>query len=192
MMTEITHSRLPIATTIAAVGILFIASIFASTASAQVPPARALFLDLETVFTQSDVGRNIRSQLEEMLAEITEREKASASVFDDRERVLIATAQNRPQEDLQADWKLLQTERTAQAAVFQLERTAVQAGSGEARRKVNAVLNEIMQEILVERGANMVLSVAAVHVGGVDYEVTAEVISRLDKRLPALKVERPN
>jgi len=48
-----------------------------------------------------------------------------------------------------------------------------------------------MQEILVERGANMVLSVAAVHVGGVDYDITAEVIARLDKRMPTLKVDRP-
>lgn len=163
-----------------------------STASAQVPPARALFLDLETVFTQSSAGANIRTQLEGMLAEISTREEAAIATFEERERTLMASAQNRPQEELQKDWEQLQTERSGNANLFQLERGAVQSAALEARRKVNAVLNEIMQEILVERGANMVLSVGAVHVGGVDYDITAEVIARLDKRLPALKVERPN
>jgi len=162
-----------------------------SAASAQVPPARALFLDLETVFTQSSVGTGIRGQLEQMLAEISAREEKAIADFQERERTLMATAQNRPQDETQKDWEQLQAERSGNANLFQLERTAVQGVAREARRKVNAVLNEIMQEILVERGANMVLSVSAVHVGGVDYDITAEVIARLDKRLPALKVERP-
>lgn len=191
MMTEARHSRLQILSRTAAAFILVIAVTAGPFASAQVPPARALFLDLSTVFTQSSVGKNIRGQLETMLSEISEREKATTSAFDERERSLISSAQENPGEELQQQWELLQTERKGQANLYQLERTAVEVASSETRRKVNAVLNEIMQEILVERGANMVLSVAAVHVGGVDYDITAEVISRLDKRLPALKVERP-
>lgn len=158
---------------------------------AQVPPARALFLDLETVFTQSVVGKSIRDQLQSMLVEVAEREKVSAEGFVNRERVLLENAQGRDPSSLMSDWEKLQAEKEGSGNLFQLERTAVQASSNKARRSVNAALNEIMQEILVERGANMVMSVAAVHVGGVDYDITAEVIARLDKRLPALKVERP-
>lgn len=191
MMTKVRYTRSRIFARTAAAFILVFAVVSGPVASAQVPPARALFLDLSTVFTQSSVGKNIRGQLEAMLSEISEREKASTSVYDEREQSMIATAQERPREELQQDWELLQTERAGQASLYQLERTTIEAASSEARRKVNAVLNEIMQEILVERGANMVLSVAAVHVGGVDYDITAEVIARLDKRLPALKVERP-
>ncbi|MGD1935072.1 MAG: OmpH family outer membrane protein [Candidatus Phaeomarinobacter sp.] len=160
-------------------------------ASAQVPPSRALFLDLDTVFTQSAVGKSIRVQLEQFLSEIADREKATVAAFEERERTLIVSAQDRPRDELQADWSQLQAERTGQADLYRLERTAVQASSNNARRRVNAVLNEIMQEILVERGANMVLAVTAVHVGGVDYDITAEIIARLDKRLPSLTVERP-
>ena len=164
---------------------------FAANANAQVPPARALFLDLETVFTQSAVGTNIRSQLEQMLADISGREKTALDGFKAREQALVSAASGRPGEEVQKDWDALQLEKEGNGAVFQLERTAVQAAAADARRKVNAVLNEIMQEILVERGANMVLSVAAVQVGGVDYDITSEVIARLDKRMPSLKVERP-
>lgn len=191
MMIEAKHAKWQFFARTIAAFILVVAVFSVPIASAQVPPARALFLDLSTVFTQSSVGKNIRQQLESMLSEISEREKSTTIAFDERERSMIATAQERPQVELQQDWELLQKERAGQANLYQLERTTVEVASSEARRKVNAVLNEIMQEILVERGANMVLSVAAVHVGGVDYDITAEVIARLDKRLPTLKVERP-
>lgn len=159
--------------------------------SAQVPPARALFLDLDTVFTQSEVGKDIRSQLEVMLSEISGREKTAAEGFVAREQALLAAARERDPAALQKDWENLQAEKEGSGNLFQIERTAVQAASNAARRQVNTILNEIMQGILVERGANMVMSVGAVYVGGVDYDITAEVIARLDKRLPKLKVERP-
>jgi|GEM_PF-1142941 len=177
----------------ACIGLLF-ASVIAlapSPATAQVPPARALFLDLETVFTQSKVGQGIRQQLEVMLNELGARETAADEEFDARERALISEQQSGQGADLQARWDAIQFDKEGRARLFQVERTAINAASAEARRKVNSVLNEIMQEILVERGANMVMSVAAVHVGGVDYDITAEVIARLDKRMPTLRVERP-
>ncbi|MEP0070310.1 OmpH family outer membrane protein [Pyruvatibacter sp.] len=167
------------------------AVVLPSSASAQVPPARALFLDLETVFTQSDVGKDIRSQLQVMLSEISAREKTTAENFVTREQALLAGARDRDPAVLQKEWEELQAEKEASGNLYQIERTAVQSASNNARRQVNTVLNEIMQGILVERGANIVMSVGAVYVGGVDYDITAEVIARLDKRMPKLKVERP-
>lgn len=160
-------------------------------AEAQIPPARALFLDLETVFAQSSVGKGIRGQLEGMLSEIATREEKALADFKVREEQLISAAENLSAADGQKDWQAIQLEKEAQGNIFQLERTAVRQAAGDARKKVNAVLNTIMQEVLVERGANMVLSTAAVHVGGVDYDVTAEVIARLNKRMPSLVVQRP-
>lgn len=176
---------------LAAVAAVVALAAFAASAHAQVPPSRALFLDLDTVFQQSQVGTGIRGQLETMLAEVKTRSDAADKAFEQREATLLSTAQGRPEEELRRDWEQIQTERAAQAQVFQLERAAVQAAASSARRQVNGVLNEIMQEILVERGANMILDVKSVHVGGVDYDITSEVIARLDRRLPSLTVERP-
>jgi len=159
-------------------------------AQAQVPPARPLFLNLELVFTQSAVGKNIRGQLEAMLSEVSTREEKVIADFEARQQAVVAQ-QNRPQAELQQEWEELQAERKGQASFFQLERASIQSASAEARREVNGILNEIMREVLRERGANMVLSVQSVLVGGVDYDITPEVIARLDKRLPALKVKRP-
>jgi len=160
-------------------------------ARAQIPPARVLFLDLDKIFQQSAVGTDIRGQLEGMLADVKQRADAAEKQFAERELALIGSAEGRPEEELRKEWETLSAERAGQMQVFQLERTGIQAASGDARRKVNGVLNEIMREILVERGANMILDVTAVHVGGVDYDVTADVIARLDERMPSLKVEPP-
>ncbi|WP_422024895.1 OmpH family outer membrane protein [Pyruvatibacter mobilis] len=172
-------------------GAAIAAGVMPGTAQAQVPPARALFLNLDTVFTQSAVGKDIRGQLEAMLSEIAAREEKVIKDLDARQEVLTGQAQTRPQAEVRKDWDALQAERQGQMSLFQLERTAVQAAASDARRKVNGVLNEIMREVLRERGANMVLSVDAVLVGGVDYDITNEVVARLDKQLPKLKVERP-
>jgi outer membrane protein len=172
-------------------GAAIAAGVMPGTAQAQVPPARALFLNLDTVFTQSAVGKDIRGQLEAMLSEIAAREEKVIKDLDARQEVLTGQAQTRPQAEVRKDWDALQAERQGQMSLFQLERTAVQAAAADARRKVNGVLNEIMREVLRERGANMVLSVDAVLVGGVDYDITNEVVARLDKQLPKLKVERP-
>ena len=56
-------------------GATIAAGVMPGTAQAQVPPARALFLNLDTVFTQSAVGKDIRGQLEAMLSEIAAREE---------------------------------------------------------------------------------------------------------------------
>jgi len=177
---------------VATVFVTLLAAFMAAAAHAQVPPARALFMDLEKVFLESAVGKNIRQQLETQLADIGAREEAAKNDFEAREAALMANPQGLPEAELRNDWDTLQTEKTGAASLYQLERTAIQAAATEARRKVNAELNTIMQEVLAERGANMIVSTAAVLVGGVDYDVTAEVIARLDKRLPTLDVALPN
>lgn len=177
----------------AAALVAFVAALVAlvpAPAQAQVAPARPLFLNLELVFTQSAVGKDIRGQLEAMLLEISTREEKAIADLEARQQALMAQ-QNRPQAELEKEWDNLQAERKGQASLFQLERTTIQGASADARREVNGILNEVMREILRERGANMVLSVQSVLVGGVDYDITPEVIARLDKRLPALKVKRP-
>ncbi|MEQ8745262.1 OmpH family outer membrane protein [Pyruvatibacter sp.] len=179
--------RIALATLVVAI----LVSVFGSSANAQVPPARALFLDLETVFVQSAVGKNIRSQLEAMLTEVSGREAKEIEALDARQDALMRNAEGRNEQQMRSDWEIIQAERAGKASFYQLERTTIQQAAADARRKVNAVLNEIMQEILLERGANMILSTGSVLVGGVDYDVTAEVISRLDGRMSSLKVERP-
>lgn len=160
-------------------------------AQAQVPPARALFLDIDRVFKDSEVGKDIRGQLEGMLGEIQKEADAAETAFSERERTLIASAQSRPEADVRADYERLQTERAGSQQMFQLRRSAVQAASTQARLKVSGVLNEIFKEVLAERGANMIVDRSMVLIGGTDYEITSEVIARLNKRMPTLKVDMP-
>ena len=76
-------------------GAAIAAGVMPGTAQAQVPPARALFLNLDTVFTQSAVGKDIRGQLEAMLSEIAAREARSVARGDHRRKPPPVTAELR-------------------------------------------------------------------------------------------------
>jgi Skp family chaperone for outer membrane proteins len=73
----------------------------------------------------------------------------------------------------------------------QVRRQALQQSFTDAMGKVETTALDIIAEIAAERKANMVLTRAAVlfEAGGLD--ITAEVVKRLDTKLPALAVNLP-
>src|SRR5258705_10340516 len=71
----------------------------------------------------------------------------------------------------------------------QLRQTQIQAGFNNAARQLEVALDPILQTIMRERGANMVLDRSAVIVAAVDVDVTGLAVQRLDRALPHIKVE---
>jgi outer membrane protein len=58
----------------------------------------------------------------------------------------------------------------------------------KARQQVEQALGPILQAIMTERGANLLLDRNAVVLGTVDVDVTGVAIARLNQKLPAVKV----
>ena len=65
----------------------------------------------------------------------------------------------------------------------------IQGGVMQARQEVEKALGPILQGIMAERGANLLMDRSAIVLGTVDVDVTALAIDRLNKKLPAVKVE---
>jgi Skp family chaperone for outer membrane proteins len=84
----------------------------------------------------------------------------------------------------------------ARAAAFQQKVQArqgeIQYGVLKARQQVEQALGPILQGIMAERGANLLLDRQAVVLGTVDVDVTAQAIQRLDQKLPSVKVQLTN
>jgi len=84
----------------------------------------------------------------------------------------------------------------ARAATFQQKVQArqgeIQYGVLKARQQVEQALGPILQGIMAERGANLLLDRQAVVLGTVDVDVTAQAIQRLDQKLPSVKVQLTN
>ena len=71
----------------------------------------------------------------------------------------------------------------------QQRQAEIQAGFNKAARQLEVALEPILQGIMRERGANMVLDRQAVIIASVDIDVTPLAVQRLDKALPKVKVE---
>jgi outer membrane protein len=65
----------------------------------------------------------------------------------------------------------------------------IQGGVFQARKQVEAALGPILQGIMQERGANLLLDRSAVVLGSNSMDITPLAVQRLDKKLPAVKVQ---
>jgi Skp family chaperone for outer membrane proteins len=66
--------------------------------------------------------------------------------------------------------------------------TQIQNGFAVAGQKLDQALGPILQTIMRERGANLLLDRSAVILATIDVDVTATAIERLDRALPTLSV----
>lgn len=64
----------------------------------------------------------------------------------------------------------------------------IQGGVLKARQQVEQALGPILQGIMAERGANLLLDRNAVVLGTVDVDITQTAIQRLDQKMPSVKV----
>jgi Skp family chaperone for outer membrane proteins len=85
-----------------------------------------------------------------------------------------------------------QKEFTTKQEAFQKRVTdrqaQIQNGFAAAGQKLDQALGPILQTIMRERGANMMLDRSAVILSSIDVDVTATAIERLDKAMPTLAV----
>jgi outer membrane protein len=84
----------------------------------------------------------------------------------------------------------------ARAAAFQQKaqgrQAQIQYGVLKARQQLEAALGPILEGIMKERGANLLLDRQVVLLGTVDVDITKLAIQRLDQKLPTVKVQLAN
>jgi Skp family chaperone for outer membrane proteins len=157
-------------------------------ATGRAPTAVILFLDRGTVLRQSSVGKDMYAQVEglakKMEAEFSpENKKLQADV-----QALQAQAAVLSPEVRQQKVKALEARRAAFQKKVQDRQAAIQNGLGTARTQVEKALGPILEKIMVERGANLLLDRGLVVLGATDLDVTASVIQRLNTSLPKVVV----
>lgn len=88
--------------------------------------------------------------------------------------------------------KDFQTRQAAFQQKVQSRQGQIQYGVLRARQQVEQALGPILQGIMTERGANLLLDRQAVVLGTVDVDVTNQAIQRLDQKMPSVKVQLTN
>jgi Skp family chaperone for outer membrane proteins len=85
--------------------------------------------------------------------------------------------------------KEFEARQSALQAEAQKRQSLIQGGFIKARQQVEQALGPILQGIMVERGANLMLDRNAVVLGAPGIDVTSLAVQRLNQKLPSVKVE---
>lgn len=160
-------------------------------AAAKAPAAVILFVDRTAVLRRSAVGKSVAAQVEELARKMEsefgpENQKLQADF-----QTLQTDAPVMAPEKRQETIRQLEARREAFQKKVQERQAAIQAGQNAVRTQIEKAIGPILEKIMAERGANVLLDRGAVVLGSGDLDVTDLVITRLDAALPSAKVTLP-
>ena len=160
----------------------------AKPAGTRAPAAVILFLDRATVLRQSNVGKDMYVQVENLAKKMEtdfapENKKLQADVQALQQQASIMQPDAR-----QAKVRELEARRQTFQKKVQDRQAAIQAGLANSRTQVEKALGPILEKIMTERSANLLLDRGLVVLGATDLDVTQTVIARLNTALPKVTV----
>ena len=152
------------------------------------PAAVILFLDRGTVLRKSAVGVDMYKQVEALAKKMEtdyapENKKIQTDIQALQAQADVLTPQAR-----QAKVKDLETRRQALQKKVQDRQASIQGGLANARTQIERALAPILEKLLTERKANLLLDRGLVVLGATELDITNDVIGRLNKSLPKVTV----
>jgi len=150
---------------------------------------RVIVIDRTFIMQRSAPGKDMLAQTQN-LSKVAETQfkkeedalAQEASQLQQQMAILAADVRAQKEKDFVAKQQAFQ-------ARVQQRQAEIQAGFNKAARQLETALEPILQSIMRERGANMVLDRQAVIIATSDIDITPTVVQRLDKALPKVKVE---
>jgi outer membrane protein len=165
-------------------------------ASAQSFATNVLVMDTDRVLNASAVGTHIRDRLtaigEEISAELSSEE---TSVRTEVDQFNTDTA-DRTEEQIAADTALVERRNQLQTRVVELglseqvKQRELAATRNAALEPVHTALSEVLEEIVAEKGADVLVERSLLIYVGEGSDITDEVIEKLNARMSTIAVER--
>ena len=149
---------------------------------------RVMVVDVQALLEHSKAAKMVRSQIEQKRAEYTKeisREeeglRAERDALQRQQASLSAAALNKKGREFQQ--KVNDLDRSVQG-----KRQALERSNAEALEKIQAAMLKIITNIAKDRKANMVFQRSELVLFDQGFDVTDEVLQKLDEELPTLTV----
>jgi Skp family chaperone for outer membrane proteins len=161
----------------------------AAAAASGVTAPRIIVIDRQLILQRSSAGKDMVAQTQNLSKQAetqfrSEEEALQKEAVQLQQQMAILAADARAQKE-----KDFTTKQQAFQNRVQQRQAQIQAGFNNAARQLEVALDPILQTIMKERAANMVLDRSAVIVASVDVDVTGIAVQRLDQKLPHIKVD---
>jgi len=161
-------------------------------APAATPIPKILVIDRNAILQRSKVGQDIAAQVrtyseqaEKELKGESDQLRAEYQALAQQNAILAANVRQQKEAAFNAKKDAFQKK-------VQDRQDQIQGGVFAARQQVEQALGPILQGIMAERGANILLDRSSVVLGTADIDVTQVAIQRLDQKLPSVKVTLQN
>ena len=178
-------------TWLAAAAALFVVGATSYASAQETTGAKIIIVDLREVQKSSKAGQDFARQVETLRADLeTDKQKLEKQAADaeqelSRQKAILSDA-------------AFEEKRKAAAQQFgdsrnnlQDKANRVQVALGNADRDLQSALNPVYQALLSKYGANMILDRSVIVMTGQVTDVTREVISQLDQKMPSIKLNMP-
>ena len=154
------------------------------------PQAKIVVLDRAAILQFSKVGQDIARQMQtyanQAKADLQAQGRALQNEGRQLQQQVAILAPDVKQKRLEA---FQAKERSLQGAA-QRKDEQLKAGFAQARATMETTLGPILQQLVKERGANLVLDKQAVVFANTSgFDITGEAINRLNQKLPSIKVD---
>ncbi|HEX7775318.1 MAG TPA: OmpH family outer membrane protein [Parvibaculum sp.] len=162
----------------------------ASLATAQAAAAPVIVIvNTEQIFAQSKVGQNVRSQLQTMANKIQSDGKKGEAAIQAEAKKLGEQRSLLSEADFQKKVQALEQKQGEFQQTMRRKGQELQLGSNKARADIEQAIRPIFADVMKKNGANILLDQSVVLAGGVDLDVTAEVLKELDAKITTLVVK---
>jgi outer membrane protein len=152
------------------------------------PAPKILVIDRAAILRGSVVGQNIMKQVQTLTIQAEAGLKARDAALRQEGAALQQQLAILSPSVKATKIKAFEAKQAGLQGEVQRAQGLIQGGVLKARQVVEQALGPILQGIMTERGANLLLDRNAVVLGTVDVDVTGLAIQRLNQKLPTVKV----
>lgn len=151
--------------------------------------AKIITVDRNSFFVDSAAAKDIAKQVKTLREGIeSDLNKKMESLTTERDQ-LAGQQTILTQDVFETKAKQLQERFVALQAEAETKQRQLQAGVAQAQAKILEAVSPILDAILKEKKANLMLERGVIVKGAVDIDVTATAMLRLNEKLPSVKVE---
>jgi Skp family chaperone for outer membrane proteins len=166
-------------------------------ASAQsLPPAVIAVVDLERVSSQCTACKAAAAVLQGQMSALRTREQALATPLQAEQKSIQAAIDALPKgaeppAALQTRVQAFQTRQQQGLQELQREDNQIKRNNAYVSQQISAKLGPIYQQVMIRRGANIMVEIGATLASGAGLDVTNDVLAALNAALPSVKTTAP-
>lgn len=155
-------------------------------------PAKVVIVDMQRVYTDCTACKSAQTALQAQAGQLQQRaQQLSQPLQTEAEAIQKVTNGKEPDEALQARIRALQAKEADANRELQERQRGFERNRAYVAEQIEAKVNPIIQQIMQQRGANIVMDRNAAVMSTEAVDVTGAVLAQLNTQLPSVNTTAP-